>query len=337
MRKEKKMPESLNWKILSEALEQAGKILILPHISADGDSICSSFALALWLKALGKKAVVVFEEAIEDRLGFLVPDDIEYHIVPDMPDDNFDLAISVDVATFERLGNRTELFRNAKNSCKIDHHVVTDSFGKMNFENPKWAANCEGLWELFSSDIYDFENIEESLRRRTAYYLYTGMLTDTGGFAYANTTSDTLCAASKLIPYVNDNAELHFRLFDATTKEKVALKSRAFSKLEYALGGRVVFLEITADDLKATNSCYDDANDFVSDMRTIEGVEVAVFARPNRNGNGGIKISMRSAGDIDVAEFTHCLGGGGHKNAAGADYAGNFSDVKEKVIKWMES
>lgn len=335
MRKEKTMPEKFNWKPLADDISKADRILILPHISADGDSICSSFALSLWLKSMGKNPVVVFEEAIEDRLTFLVPDDIEYYVVPNMPEGEFELAVSVDAATFERLGKRGELFRDAAENCKIDHHVIVDSFGKKNYENPNWSANCEGLWELFNNECFCFCDIEEVLRGRIAYYLYTGLLTDTGGFAYANTTENTLFVASKLIPYVKDNAELHFRLFDATTKEKVALKSRAFSKLEFALDGRVVFLEITDEDFEATDSVYDDANDFVSDMRTIEGVRVAAFARPNRNGSG-IKVSMRSAGDIDVAEFTQSIGGGGHKNAAGADYAGSFEEVKEKIIKWME-
>ena len=324
-----------NWKILTDAVSEAENILVLPHVNADGDSVSSAFAVLLWLKTLGKNAVAVFEEEIEERLKFIIPTDLTFFVLPEKPDTVFDVVITVDSSTKDRLGTRTELFDIAPLSFKIDHHQIVDSFAKVNFENPKWAANCEGMWEFFNTDECGFKNFPEDIKKRIAMYLYVGILMDTGSFAYANVTENTLKVASELMPYIDNNAELHFRLFDATTKKEIALKGLAYSKLEYGPEGKSVFLNLTQEDFDSVGAVYDDANDIISAMRTIGGVEVAAFARPNRI-RPGIKVSLRTSNNYDAGEFASSRGGGGHRNAAGFEFSGSFEEAKEIIIKWME-
>jgi phosphoesterase RecJ-like protein len=65
--------------------------------------------------------------------------------------------------------------------------------------------------------------------------------------------------------------------------------------------------------------------------RTIAGVRLALLFR--HLANGRVKVSFRSLGDVDVAEFAHRFGGGGHKKAAGASFEGNMAEVQETVLK----
>ena len=50
-------------------------------------------------------------------------------------------------------------------------------------------------------------------------------------------------------------------------------------------------------------------------------------------GHGQVKVSFRSTGAVDVNEFAHMFGGGGHARASGAMIAGKLEAVLEKVVE----
>ena len=64
----------MNWTFLREAIGEAERIVLLPHIYADGDALGSSGALALFLQAQGKHVTIALEEAIR---FFVDIDDLE--------------------------------------------------------------------------------------------------------------------------------------------------------------------------------------------------------------------------------------------------------------------
>jgi len=78
--------------------------------------------------------------------------------------------------------------------------------------------------------------------------------------------------------------------------------------------------EVTADDLDG----------IVEFPRSIAGVRMALLFR--HIGNGRIKVSFRSMGEVDVAALAHQFGGGGHHRAAGASLSGTMADVEEQVL-----
>jgi len=48
--------------------------------------------------------------------------------------------------------------------------------------------------------------------------------------------------------------------------------------------------------------------------------------------DGRFKVSMRSKGNMDVAEIARRLGGGGHKKAAGCTLDGGMMEAKNTLI-----
>src|SRR5216110_2675387 len=64
--------------------------------------------------------------------------------------------------------------------------------------------------------------------------------------------------------------------------------------------------------------------------RSIAGVRLALLFR--YIGNGRVKISFRSMGEVDVAALAHQFGGGGHHRAAGASLPGTMAEVEEQVL-----
>ena len=333
-----------NWSECISMIEQSETIAVLPHLSADGDALGSAFSLALALTAIGKDVTVLLEEFPEKRLEFMMP-----HFGPDIImglvkyRNVYDMAIAVDCADRNRLGNRGEVFFSAQYQVKIDHHIEKDPFGKLNFVNSGWAANCEGIWELLCKAPFQlYQKLQDKASREDKYLqhmamcLYCGLASDTGSFAYSNTTANTHAIAGILVDFLQDISDLHFRLFDSTTKEAIALKALAYSKITYEHGGRVAFLALAEGDFTASGAVYDDANDLVSILRGIEGVELAVFARPNRSGRG-LKISLRSNRECDVAALAARFGGGGHKRAAGFDFDGDFTQARKQILQCVEA
>lgn len=333
-----------NWSECISMIEQSETVAIFPHLSADGDALGSAFSLALALTAFGKEVTVLLEESPEKRLEFLLPDfGPDIYMGPVKCWCTYDMAIAVDCADRQRLGNRAETFFAARYRVKIDHHVEKDPFGQLNFVSSGWAANCEGIWELLCSGPFMLrkrlqEGIcgEDRLLTHMAVCLYCGIASDTGSFAYSNTTENTHEIAGILVNFLKDVSALHFRLFDSSTKAALAIKAIAYQKIQYRMDGWIALLELTGEDFEASGAVYDDTNELVSVLRGIEGVELAVFARPNRSGCG-LKISLRSNGKCDVAELAARFGGGGHKRAAGFDFDGAFTQVTEALLKYVEA
>ena len=333
-----------DWKPCIEMIAGADSIAVLPHLSADGDALGSAFGLAAALAAGGKHVCVFLEEEPEPRLRFLIPAGIRY-IVAETPDctdsaqPRPELAIAVDCADRNRLGRRGSLFFGAPQRIKIDHHIERDSFGMLNYTNPDWSATCEGIWQLLCCAPWRFrdclrENAPEWVHS-TALCLYSGIVSDTGGFAYSNTTPLTHEIAAALVGLLGDISGVHFNLFERTTKESLCLYARAYGKIQYAASGRLAILVLSAEDFSASGAKYEDANELVSVLRGINGVSVSAFLRPARDGSG-TKVSLRSDGAADVSELAAQHGGGGHKRAAGFDFSGRPEEILPGLITEIE-
>src|SRR5262245_47478290 len=59
------------WQKATEAIQNAQTILVVTHISPDGDAIGSALGLANALKQMGKQVTVVDDDGVPDFLQFL--------------------------------------------------------------------------------------------------------------------------------------------------------------------------------------------------------------------------------------------------------------------------
>ena len=324
----------LVWDQCIEHISRAERIVVFPHVSADGDGLGSAFSIALALQKLGKDVTVALEETPERRSAFALPlDKVKYTIAPEMPEPGQDLSIAVDSSDRRRLASRADLYFSASDTIKIDHHIEADPFGNLNYVCPEWGACCEGIFQLLQYPYFGDALKDKDI----AAALYCGITTDTGSFSYDNTTGYTHETAGHLVDVLGSIADMEFRLFETRTAAQVALLGRAFTKLEYACGGDIVFAFLTAEDFKNAGADYEDANEVVAEIKAIEGVKLAVFARPSRTGDC-MKASLRSNCEFDAAAFALSQGGGGHEKAAGFDFHGEMEDLKKEIIsKWTES
>lgn len=312
--------------ILKE-IKKAEKIVILTHESPDGDAVGSALAMKLMLEELGKKSDVIIPEY--SRMFQFLPSAEEIKIDSEIK--KYDLAISVDCATFKRMA-KNEYFENAKKTIVIDHHGSNNMYGDLNYVNPVSPACCEilvGMAEYF----------EIRISKDLGTCIMAGIITDTGGFRHLGITPDTFEYTAELIRLGVDIPDIYKRTMRTKTKANFELTKRVIDRMELLENGKVSFTYITSQDELEVGAETGDHEGLVDIGRDIEGVKVSIFIRQKDN-EDAYKVSLRSEDGINVSDICLVFGGGGHARAAGALIQGNVEQVKEKIMreikKWME-
>ena len=303
-----------------EEIKKAESIVILTHETPDGDAIGSSLGLKIALEKLEKDADLIMTSYAK-TFDYLPKID---EIKKESDIKEYDLAISLDCATFKRLDNR-EYFENAKKTIVIDHHGSNNMYGDINYVNPVAPACSEILLAILS-----YYEIEVDVKIGTC--LMTGIITDTGGLQYPATTADTFEYAAELLRKGVDIADICKRTLQTKTKANFELQKRVMDRMELLEDGKVAFSYIDQKDLDEVNAEEGDHEGLVNIGRSIEGVEVSIFIRQKDNENA-YKVSLRSGSYVNVSDVCLMFGGGGHPRAAGALIQGSVEQVKEKLLK----
>lgn len=307
-------------------IKEKKSFLILSHQHPDGDSVASCLSLKIILEKIGKKAKILNTDHLPFNLRKIKGNEF-WEIRNELPENYFEIFDGVFVLEcpiFERTG-----YKNIDKMpiINIDHHISNLKYGNFNLVEPELP--CLGMI------IYDIaEKLKVKITAEIANYLFISLVTDTGQFCYANSTSIAFDFASKLVSLNAKPEESAKLLYENYPAQSVKLKGLLLSTLEIALDGKVAFLKFPLSFLKEANCLPQDAEGVIDEPRKIEGVEVAIMLR-EENGNK-IKISMRSQGNLNVEKIARKYGGGGHKNAAGFCVEGNFEYAKNLILKDLE-
>jgi phosphoesterase RecJ-like protein len=302
-------------------IAEAGSIAIFPHVNADGDAVGSSLALALALKNAGKHVVVYIEEDIPTTFRFLPG--LELAKPFDKAFDVMDINIALDTGDVGRLGLRAEGFFNAPCTVNIDHHVTNTNYGHMNFVNSSSASTSEIVFTLI-------KQLELDIDKSIATCLYTGVVTDTGGFQYQNTSAETHRIAAELLSTGINVGELSQRIFDNTTYQKLKLTQKAIELLELHQDSKLSVVALSMEDIRSVGASDEDCDGIVNIGRSIEGVEVSVLLKEKEI--NVIRVNLRSKTCVNVSEIAAQFGGGGHIRAAGCTVNGSLADAKAMII-----
>lgn len=286
-----------------EKIKMANTVGIFTHINPDGDALGSSYSLKSVLKAMGKRAEVYLCGSAEPCVCDIVSASFE----PEFSAEECDMLIALDCADIERLGIFKDTFASHNNTAAIDHHVTHRHFAGETIVGDI-SSTCELIYGMY-------KEMGVTLGIDAATDLYTGIATDTGNFKYSSVTGETHRVAAELIEMNVPFAEISKRVFDTKTRQYLALKSRAIAALEFYCDNKVAVLKLDNSDFEECGIGEAEASGIVTLPCQIEGVEVGIYIR--QRGDEGLKISLRSARYVDVAEVAGIFGGGGHIRAAG--------------------
>ena len=307
---------------IAGAIDKAHIIMLVAHIQPDGDTLGSCFALKVMLERMEKDVFVCCDGDIPSRYQELLPADKLQN--PLNVSKTVDLAIAVDCADSARLGRSLKLFRNAKTTANIDHHVTNDRFAQINH-----VCEASSVGEIIF-EIMRFCGIEPD--EKSAQYLYIAMSTDTGNFTYSNTNRKCLSYVSEMVELfdLRNTADVLFRRRSLIATQLIG---RAISRLEIFESGRIAFVTLLESDLKEFGAHSSDCESVVDFAREIEETQAAVFFRELPH---GVKISFRSKGGIDVGAVAALYGGGGHAGASGCQASGKLDDVKKSILEKLK-
>lgn len=319
MRKSPRDTQTARRKIL-RALEGPGPVLITGHVKPDGDFLGSALGLARWLESGGREAVVVSPDGVPRPYGFLPGADRVLNEFTVDPAGR--TAVVLDTPALRRTGAPEGYFERAERLISIDHHPDNDGFGDPALVDPGASSVALLVFEILAPSARPID-------ATAATALYTGLLTDTGGFRFTNTDPRTLRAAAELAALGARPSETARAVYGSLAPKELKLLGLVLSSIETELDGRVSVLIVT-DDMRARAGVSDEGIEGLASYgRRVEGTEVAVLIRDE---GGRVRVSLRSAGDVDVGSLARTLGGGGHRAAAGLMLEAPVGAARERIV-----
>ena len=303
------------------------KVALSTHLNADGDGCGSESALARLLAAQGMVPRIVNPTPWPEMFDFLLGDDVDDQTSRGSRSlKGLDLLVVLDISDVKRLGVLTESVR-ALNVPKlvIDHHVASDD-----------AASPRGLSDTTACAtaelIYDLAIVMGwEITPAIARSLYTGMLTDTGGFRFSNTSPRCLAVAGQLLAAGVDPEDMYARIYASAPAGRVRLMADVLGTLQVDDEHGLTWLTMQADALEKYSVKAEDLDGIVEHARSIAGTRMALFFRDL--GHRKVKVSFRSTGGTDVNAFAREFGGGGHAKASGALLSGELSEVRDQIVE----
>lgn len=302
------------------------KVVLTTHVNADGDGAGSEAAFAGWLRRRGLAPVIVNPTTYPESFSYLLDGTSAWTPADEqgqMALREADFFIVLDTAEPSRLGSVYEHLTD-REVLTIDHHPpFGPPLGEISVRDPTACATGELVYELFR-----LAGTEPTLSEATA--LYVALVTDTGSFRFANTTPRTHEIAAELVRIGVEPEAMYRRLYATYTLEGLALTRRALEALEVHEELPVAWITLNPADMQITGSAKDDLDAIVEYPRRIRGVEVAALFRGLPDGR--TKVSLRSAGETDVAAVARELGGGGHTKAAGALVNKGVAETRDDTL-----
>jgi bifunctional oligoribonuclease and PAP phosphatase NrnA len=317
----------MSLKKVVECIQKNNRFLVTSHTGLEGDALGSELAFMFLLKALGKEAIVVNDDELPVEYDFMPGFSSIKRMTSKLQKIDFDCFAVLDCADLSRCGEVSKLNTRSKCVLNIDHHISNTNFGDINLVRPYASSAAEVVFKIFKSMRVAFD-------RDTATLLYIGMLTDTGSFHYANTSSFTHQAVSELLKCDLDVRSIYKRVYENNLFEDMRLLIKTLNRLKRIYAGRVAWFEIEGEVLKRKNISFDLAERLLSFARSVRGVEVAVIFKENLKAPpASVRVNLRSQGGIDVNKIAAFFGGGGHKAASGCTVSGSIGQVKRMVLR----
>ena len=297
-------------------LQSFDNILILTHVRPDGDTVGCAAALCASLRALGKTAYLLPNPELTDTTApYFAPYAAPTDFLPDK-------VVSTDIATLGLLPENAKVYAG-RIDLAIDHHPSFEHFGKANIVRPE-AAACGEL-------IYDILAALGPITPELALPLYVAVSTDTGCFAYANTTARTHAVAAALMRTGIDYQTVNKVFFRTKTRKRMQLEGAMLSACEFYDRDRVAVLSVPMSLMERFQATESDAEDLSALGGQIQGVDCAVTMRELRPNVW--KLSVRTGARVNATNVCRLLGGGGHAAAAGATVEAPWPEAKRRILE----
>jgi phosphoesterase RecJ-like protein len=302
-----------------DLVRQADRILIITHVSPDGDAIGSLLAMGLLVRQLGKEQVTLaLDDGVPVKFDFL-PGAAQ---VVTTVDGSYDLILILDCSDDRRGG---QVLRDGRRQdvpvINIDHHVTNTSFATVNLVRLDAAATTQIIFWLAQAWRLD---VDQSV----ALCLLTGLVTDTLCFRTANVTPKVMEDAAALMAAGADLIMVTRQTVNRKSYDAIRYWGEMLDTLN--LEDRIIWA--VASPAMRKRAGYESNGDasLVTFLATAWEADIAFTLAETDKGD--VEVSLRAKPGFDVSDVALELGGGGHPAAAGATIDGPLTVAKERVL-----
>ena len=316
---------------------RAEKIVIVSHVSPDGDAVGSSLGLWHFCLSQGKTANVIVPNAFPDFFRWMPGSkDIllydRYRNFADQLIAEADVICCLDFNAIQRIDAMGKaVLESPARKIMIDHHLQPEDFCRIVISHPEIASTSELVFRLICRMGY-FEDIT----REGAECIYTGMMTDTGNFTYNSNSRAIYFIISELLSKGIDKDAIYRKVYNTYSESRLRLMGYVLSQMKVYPERRAAMISLTAKEQKQFSYIRGDSEGFVNIPLGIRGVVLSCFLREDTE-RPMIKVSLRSVGSFPcnklAAEF---FGGGGHLNASGGEFYGTMEGAKARLEEALE-
>ncbi len=304
-------------------LSESSSILVVGHIMPDGDDISSVLSAKIGLERLGKNVLA----GIDWRIPWYFYEFEEVNQIltyEQVRERGFrpEVVLIVDASSPDRVGQFQEFF-DSTTVLLMDHHATNTLFGDHNWVDTKFGSTAQMVVRVNNELGVPYDE-------KLATLNLMGIATDTGFFRYSNADETVFSDATKLVS-LGGKVHLISRIFENKRIEQFKLLSTMVNHLRLELDDKIVYSYLSKEDYESNNCNEDDSGGFVGELRSLRGVELAIFL--SEYDSGEVHISFRSKDWFDCSKLATMLGGGGHPRAAGCTIKGDLYVIVEEVIR----
>lgn len=309
---------SLSFEQTLEQLKQPRQVYIATHIQPDGDCVGSALGLTWALRKIGKTVSVALHDHVSRSFDYL-PGYTE--LTAKFPNHE-DLLVYVDGSTPDRFGPAYDPAKfGDRPVLEIDHHATNTSFAPLNFIDTH-AASCAEIVHRFVVAL------GVPVDQTIAQCLLTGIFTDTLGFRTANTTAETMQAATDLVRLGGSLSTISEHVYNQVPLPSLKLRGRILSEAQ--LDGVILWTQISYKLLREFNSENNGTGGVINQLLSVDQAKVAATFIEKEDGS--VEVGLRARPGFDVATVAAKLGGGGHRQASGATVAGPLEAARKRVL-----
>ena len=310
-------------------IDNANKILLTGHISPDGDSLGATLGLYHLLKQLGKDVTVMVPNRYPAFFSWMPGIDKVFVMEENKTEaikiiKEADLVFCIDYNTLDRVNGMKPLIEQSKaKKIMIDHHLDPNINCDVVISHPEISSASELAFRFMCRmGFYQEVSLE------TAECIYTGMMTDTGGFTYNSNNPEIYIIIKALLEKGVDKDAIYNKVFHTYSEDRLRLMGYCLNKMEILNDCNAAIIVLTQEELQRFNYKVGDTEGIVNIPLQIENVNKSVLVREDKT---QIKLSFRSQGDVPVNTMAEKFGGGGHKNAAGGESTQSMEETLDKL------
>ena len=316
-------------------IEYVDNIVIISHISPDGDAIGSSLGLYHFLQEMDKQVNMIVPNDFPEFLTWMpgAGDIIIHEKNPQIAEETIaaaELIFCLDFNVLKRIEKLGPFVTQSKApKVMIDHHLSPDNFCNVTMSYPQISSTGEMIFR-FICRMGFFEYIN----KQCAECIYTGMMTDTGAFTYNSNNPEIYYIIGELIKKGIDKDKIYALVYNTSSIDRLRLQGYAmYEKMKVFPEYKTALITISQKELDMFNFQKGDTEGFVNIPLSSDGI---IFSALIKEDKGYVKISLRSKGNFPCNQFAAShFNGGGHLNAAGGEYFGSFYNAIihfEKVL-----